>query len=84
MNTRTAKAASVVGMICLQVSAFPALVQALTTGEAAPLSSLLLVSAGLMFCMVAEWHYRIWAYWIGSAIGLAGQAAIVAVLLTRG
>lgn len=82
-NNRFAKICSILGMFCLQISAVPAIIQALYTGETAPLSNMLLIAAGLMFCSVTEWHYKLWAYLIGSLIGLSGQIVLIALVLAR-
>lgn len=81
--SRIAKISSIIGMTCLQVSAIPAIIQAMRTGEAAPLTSLLLLAVGLLFCCITEYHHRLWAYLIGSLIGLTGQIVLIALLLVR-
>jgi hypothetical protein len=72
------------GTVCLQVSAIPALIQALQTGETAPAASIILVLLGLIACIVQEIHVKLWAYVIGSAIGILGQFALLVVIFLKG
>lgn len=81
--TTTAKFCGFIGTVCLQGSALPALVQALETGETAPASSVILVLIGLIACLVQEINVKLWAYVIGSILGILGQAAILFVIAWR-
>lgn len=83
MKQRTVKLLGAAGMLCLQVSTIPALVQAIRTGEAAPISSLLLITIGMVFCIIQEWYAKLWAYVVGSFITIVGHICIIVVLLTR-
>lgn len=83
MNRKDANGFALIGTVMLQSSALPAIIQALQGGETAPLATLALVALGLAACMVTEWHYKLWAYFIGSAIGVAGHVAIIVTVLTR-
>jgi len=71
------------GVSCLQMSAIPGVIQALATGESAPVSSIVLVILGLMACTVQEINAKLWAYVAGSVIGIIGHAAILFVLIWR-
>ena len=71
------------GTVCLQMSAIPSVVQALVTGESAPVSSIVLVIIGLVACTIQEINVRLWAYVAGSVIGIIGNVAILAVLFWR-
>lgn len=83
MHMNNAKYFGFLGTVCLQMSAIPAIVQAIKTGETAPLSTLILIIIGLCACTVQEIHAKLWAYVAGSVIGIVGHVAIVVVILTR-
>jgi hypothetical protein len=83
MNPATANGFALIGTVCLQCSTIPAIVQAIQNGETAPLSTLFMIAIGLAACMVTEWYYKLWAYFVGSIIGLSGQIALIAIVLTR-
>lgn len=83
MRQRTVKLLGALGMLCLQISTIPALWQAIKTGEAAPISSLLLITIGMVFCIIQEWHARLWAYVVGSTVTIVGHICIIVVLLAR-
>jgi len=84
MNRSTANGFALIGTICLQCSAVPAIIQALQGGQTAPLATLALVVLGLLACAVTEIHYKLWAYLVGSTIGIIGHVAIIAIVITRG
>jgi len=71
------------GMACLQTSTIPALWQAIRTGESAPISTLLLITLGMVFCIIQEYHAKLWAYVIGSTVTIVGHIAIIVVVLHR-
>jgi hypothetical protein len=83
MKARTANGFALIGTVCLQCSTIPAIVQAMQHGETAPLSTLFLIALGLSACMVTEFHYKLWAYFVGSIIGLSGQLSLIVIVLTR-
>jgi tryptophan-rich sensory protein len=83
MNRSTANGFALIGTVCLQCSAVPAIIQALQGGETAPLATLVFVVLGLLACAVTEIHYKLWAYLVGSIIGLSGHIAIIAIVLAR-
>jgi hypothetical protein len=83
MNKRTAQGFALMGTVLLQASAVPAIIQALRGGETAPLATLALIALGLICCMVTEWHYKLWAYFIGSMIGCTGHVSIILLVLFR-
>ena len=71
------------GMICLQISAVPSIVQAFNTGETAPLSNIILVIMGLVACMIQEYTLKLWAYFFGSLLGVIGNVGILVALHWR-
>ena len=81
MDKRTANGFALIGTVLLQASAVPAIIQALQGGETAPLATLALISLGLFCCMITEWHYKLWAYFFGSLIGITGHVSIILVVL---
>jgi hypothetical protein len=81
--SQNAKYMGFLGTVCLQVSAVPALIQAIQTGETAPAASIILVLIGLIACLIQEIHVKLWAYVIGSAIGIIGQAALLVVIFLK-
>ncbi len=83
MTPRKAKIMGALGMACLQTSTIPALWQAIRTGESAPISTLLLITLGMVFCIVQEYHAKLWAYVIGSTVTIVGHIAIIVVVLYR-
>jgi len=83
MTPRIAKLYGTLGIICLQISTLPALWQAIRTGESAPIASLLLITLGMVFCIIQEYHARLWAYVLGSTVTIVGHIAIVFVVLYR-
>ena len=68
------------GTTCLQMSAIPAIVQAVKTGETAPDATIILIIIGLLACTVQEIHARLWAYVAGSIIGIVGHLLILFVI----
>ena len=84
MNRATANGFALIGTVLLQCSAVPAIIQALQGGETAPLATLVFVVLGLAACAVTEIHYKLWAYLIGSGIGIIGHVAIIAIVIMRG
>jgi len=83
MTPRKAKIMGTLGMACLQTSTIPALWQAIRTGESAPISTLLLITLGMVFCIIQEYHAKLWAYVIGSTVTIVGHIAIIVVVLHR-
>jgi hypothetical protein len=83
MNKTTANGFALIGTILLQSSAIPAIVQALQGGETAPIASLIFIALGLTACAITEIYYKLWAYFVGSIIGVTGHCAIIAVILLR-
>ena len=83
MTPRTAKILGTLGIICLQTSTLPALWQAIRTGESAPISSLLLITIGMMFCIAQEYHAKLWAYVLGSGVTIVGHLCIIIAVLYR-
>lgn len=81
--SKRAKYAGFLGTVCLQVSAVPAIIQALQTGETAPASSVILLLVGLIACVIQEIHVKLWAYVIGSVIGIIGQTALLVLIIWR-
>jgi hypothetical protein len=71
------------GTVCLQASSLPAIVQALQTGETAPIASVILVLLGLVACTIQEIHVKLWAYVVGSVVGVIGQSALLIVILWK-
>ena len=84
MNRSTANGFALIGTICLQCSAVPAIIQALQGGQTAPLATLALVVLGLLACAMTEIYYKLWAYLVGSIIGIVGHVAIIAIVILRG
>lgn len=83
MKPTTAKIYGAIGMLSLQISTIPALWQAIRTGETAPLSSLLLITAGMICCIIQEVQAKLWAYVIGSTVSVIGHVAIILVVIYR-
>jgi hypothetical protein len=83
MTPRKAKLFGMLGILCLQTSTLPALWQAIRTGESAPIATLLLITLGMVFCIIQEYHAKLWAYVLGSAVTIVGHIAIVLVVLYR-
>lgn len=81
--SKHAKYAGFLGTVCLQVSAVPSIIQALQTGESAPAASVILLLIGLIACLIQEIAVKLWAYVIGSVIGILGQIALLIVILLR-
>jgi hypothetical protein len=79
-----AKFAGFLGTVCLQVSAVPAIIQALQTGETAPAASVILLLIGLVACLIQEIYVKLWAYVVGSVIGIIGQFALLIVIFLKG
>lgn len=71
------------GMVCLQVSAIPSIIQAYQTGEAAPLANIILLIIGLIACCIQELQAKLYAYLIGSLIGIVGNVGILIALYLR-
>jgi hypothetical protein len=84
LTRQTANGFALIGTVLLQCSAVPAIVQALQGGETAPIATLILIVLGLLACAITEIHYKLWAYLVGSIIGLSGHIAIIAIVLARG
>jgi hypothetical protein len=83
LTKQTANGFALIGTVLLQCSAVPAIIQALQGGETAPLATLVLITLGLAACAITEIYYKLWAYLVGSIIGLTGHAAIIAIVITR-
>lgn len=83
MTKNTANGYALIGTVLLQASAIPAIIQALQGGQTAPLSTLCLIVLGLAACAVTEIHYKLWAYFVGSLIGLSGHLAVIIIVLER-
>ena len=83
MNKQTANGFALIGTVLLQASAVPAIIQALQGGETAPIATLALIALGLVCCMVTEWQYKLWAYFVGSLIGCCGHISIIVLVLAR-